>query len=87
MSRKHANPPNQNVMAFVDFARAVNRANKRADPGPGPTNPIHLAACGQDDGPGPPLANADAGRVAGLRNEGRQDWFVDDDPDEPDAAA
>ncbi|HUW85012.1 MAG TPA: hypothetical protein VMZ31_19700 [Phycisphaerae bacterium] len=86
MSRKHADLPNQIILPFMRPFDPVGRIRLCADTRPSDQNAIRLAACGQDDGPSRPLANANAGRMAGLRDTNREAWFVDDDADEPDPA-
>jgi len=82
MSRKNANLPNQTHLPFTIPFHLPGKHRRRADAGTGSENAIHLAACGSDDSTSRPLANADAGRVAGLRDQDRADWFVDDEPDD-----
>jgi hypothetical protein len=87
MSQKNADLPNQ--MRFpldnlVDFSR---RSGADPDTGARATNALRLAPCGQDDGHGRPLASASRNHLDGLRDEGRQDWFLPLDDGEPDAAA
>jgi len=83
MSRKHEPLPNKRPFDFAVPLAFLPRAIARANAGPGGANSIRLAACGQDDGHSRPLANANAGRMAGLRDTNREAWFVDNDAGEP----
>lgn len=87
MSRKHANLPDQKVMLFILPLRPPSRDDACADAGTRIEIPLPFATGGQLDGASRPLANADAGRVAGVRDTNREDWFLDPHANEPDAAA
>ncbi|HUT14396.1 MAG TPA: hypothetical protein VMY42_28175 [Thermoguttaceae bacterium] len=77
--KNHEPLRNQTLLSFDNFCRNINARIRKLHPDAGPLYLIHDPLDGQDDGPGRPLADRRRSHVDGLREQGRPDWFLDDD--------
>lgn len=87
MNANENDNPNDVLLLSFHSLRNRRRLRPRTDASPSPSNALQLATHRQNDGSRPPLASAAAGRVDGLRDQGRQDWFLPFDDVDPDTAA